>query len=196
MLLEQLSIWAAVNLSVATYTVPATCTDFEREITKNFKAMRNVLSFPSMPIQCSLNTLEMLQFQIFAFLEISARNRNETWNTRQNVIICVDIDSALGSSYHMTVGSFAKFHRYIFSHLYGQAQKWKEYSCKMSETLSTSTWCNDPESTFTVKYCESLKPVAACDLAEFNVMLPINSLHVCSVFNSHHIQISMSQTWH
>jgi hypothetical protein len=50
-------------------------------------------------------------------------------------------------------------------HLYGQPWRWKQrVPIKMSEILATSTYYKDPraESTFTVKYCESLISVAVC----------------------------------
>jgi hypothetical protein len=57
MLLEQLSL--AANLNVLTYrTIPATCSNFEREITKDFKVIGNV--FPLIPVRCSLSLLELL----------------------------------------------------------------------------------------------------------------------------------------
>lgn len=56
MLFEKLSL--AANLSVPTYhTIPATSSNFEREISKDFKVMGNV--FPLIPVRCSLNSLEL-----------------------------------------------------------------------------------------------------------------------------------------
>jgi hypothetical protein len=83
------------------------------------------------------------------------------------MVIYADVDSALGSLYHVDVASVAKVYSYTLSKSSWSTLKMETaYTCNMSPKLHTSTWCKDPraESTSTVKHYETLKSMVTCVL--------------------------------